>query len=190
MDNDTPNQHAITIEFRMIPQFDDLASLEAIAEALVLKNQVFFENYTVYEDIDKLIANEQIRYEQPRLTSDAQVVGDAARVLDRLHATCLDFAALVAGLSRARGRNARVVVVPLMTPYGEMPNSYHALVESDSGLVDVCVLLKGYPKKNERLLPQATVGTCCIECAYDGTLADKPSCSGCDTGTCGLSHTH
>lgn len=178
----------MNIVYKTIPGFDDLATYESIAEGITQRNHVFFTNFDLAQSLDDLIAQKAIRYEEPRMSGSRQTVGDAAIVLDRGRATCLDWAALCAGYARAQGRKARVVVVPLVNGYGdEVAGSYHALMESDSGIVDVCSLLPGYDIRNEQLLPEASVGTCCMACAYDGTLAVKASCSGCDHGSCGLS---
>jgi hypothetical protein len=176
------DKQEMNIVYKTIPGFDDLATYEAIAEGLTQRNHVFFTNFELDVGLDDLLGRKAIRYEEPRMNGARQTVGDAAIVLDRGFATCLDWAALCAGYARAQGRSARVVVVPLVNGYGdEVAGSYHALVESDSGIVDVCAILPGYDKRNENLLPNSTVQTCCVACSYDGTLATKRSCS---DGTC------
>jgi hypothetical protein len=186
--DDGLKQQGVCIQFHADLNFDLAQVFEMIGEMLTERNAAYFREY----DVDaSFLEPDVVAYENPRMAGPGQVIGDAETIAKRLRATCFDWAAAVAGYARAQGRRARVVVVPLISKdYGRIGAEHHALVESDSGVVDVCTLLRGYGKSPMPILPVGTVGACCAACAYDGTLFHHDSCAACDEGSCNIHHHH
>jgi len=180
-----PKRHAIRIEFHADKNEDLLPCLELFGEALAERNCEFFKQYPPSPEALKFFEQDQTSYENPRMDSFGQIIGDVETIVARRKATCFDWAAAVAGYARSIGQDCRVKVVGLIGPYGRIGDMFHALVDGPSGVVDVCTLLRGYGDMLQPVLPEGTVGACCLHCAFDGTLMHYHSCAACAHGNCG-----
>lgn len=178
-------RQALRIEFHADKHEDLLPVLEMWGNALAERNRMYFTQYPLGEQDMAVFEQDRIGYENPRMDTFGQIIGDFETILSRRRATCFDWAAAVAGYAQAMGHNVAVKVVGLIGPYGRIGDNFHALVTGPSGDVDVCTLLRGYGENLAPVLPEGTVGACCLQCAYDGTLAHYDSCASCSTGNCG-----
>lgn len=129
----------VTIVLRLSPNegVDEIRNLEELCEYVVADNVALFERLAADGfEAPCCCACAGVKYRAPS-SADYEAgsleIDGAARILETLEAACGGIACYDASAARFRGKPARVRVVP-EPELG--PSYYHAVVETNEGLLD------------------------------------------------------